>query len=58
MIGQITAVLAEEHINIANLLNRHRTEWACTMIDVDSPVNEELREKILAIDGVVRVRFI
>ncbi|WP_322630686.1 phosphoglycerate dehydrogenase [Aedoeadaptatus coxii] len=58
MIGQITAVLAEEHINIANLLNRHRTEWACTMIDVDSPVNEALREKILAIDGVVRVRFL
>ncbi|MDD7363292.1 MAG: phosphoglycerate dehydrogenase [Peptoniphilus sp.] len=57
MIGQITAVLADAHINIANLLNRHRVDWAYTMIDVDSPVDESLRERLLAIDGVVRVRF-
>ncbi|MDY3119003.1 MAG: phosphoglycerate dehydrogenase [Peptoniphilus sp.] len=58
MLGQITKVLADEDINIANLLNRHRVDWAYTMIDIDSPVHEGLREKILAIDGVVRVRFL
>lgn len=57
MLGQITKVLADEEINIANLLNRHRVDWAYTMIDIDSPVHEGLREKILNIDGVVRVRF-
>ena len=57
MLGQITKVLADEEINIANLLSRHRVDWAYTMIDIDSPVHEGLREKILNIDGVVRVRF-
>lgn len=58
MIGQISAILANEGINIANLLNRHKGNWAYTMIDIDSEVNEDLREKLKAIDGVVRVRFI
>lgn len=58
MIGQISAILANEGINIANLLNRHKSNWAYTMIDIDSEVNEDLREKLKAIDGVVRVRFI
>lgn len=57
MIGQITAILAEEGINIANLLNRHKGDWAYTMIDIDSEVNEGLKEKLKGIDGVVRVRF-
>lgn len=57
MIGQITSVLADRSINIANLMNRHRVDWAYTMIDVDSQVDEKLREELLAIDGVVRVRF-
>lgn len=57
MIGQITTVLAEEGINIANLLNRHKNGWAYTMIDVDSPVDETMRDRLWAIDGVVRVRF-
>ncbi|MBL7575328.1 D-3-phosphoglycerate dehydrogenase [Peptoniphilus asaccharolyticus DSM 20463] len=57
MIGQITAILAEEGINIANLLNRHKGDWAYTMIDIDSEVNEGLKEKLNGIDGVVRVRF-
>lgn len=57
MIGQITAILAEDGINIANLLNRHKGDWAYTMIDIDSEVNEGLKEKLKGIDGVVRVRF-
>lgn len=58
MIGQITAVLAEEHINISDLVNSHYNNWAYTMVDIDSEVDLELRDKLLAIDGVVRVRLI
>ncbi len=58
MIGQITAILAEEGVNIANLLNRHKDGWAYTMIDLDSEIPESLRKKLWAIEGVVRVRLI
>ncbi|WP_138159966.1 phosphoglycerate dehydrogenase [Peptoniphilus catoniae] len=58
MIGQITAVLANRNINIANLLNRHRDKWAYTMIDIDSEVDEALRDQLWNIEGVVRVRLI
>ena len=58
MLGQITSVLAEEGINIANLLNRHKKDWAYTMIDIDSEPESDLREKLAKIDGLVRVRII
>lgn len=58
MIGQITAILAEEGLNISDLLNRHRGEWAYTMVDIDSEVKECLGDKLRAIEGVVRVRLI
>jgi D-3-phosphoglycerate dehydrogenase len=58
MVGQITTVLAEEKINISDMLNRHRNELAYTIIDVDEPVSETSIKKIRSIDGVIRVRVI
>ncbi|CDZ74375.1 D-isomer specific 2-hydroxyacid dehydrogenase [Peptoniphilus sp. ING2-D1G] len=58
MIGQITAVLAQKNINIANLLNKHKGNWAYTMIDIDSQVDQSLKEELWKIEGVVRVRLI
>lgn len=58
MLGQITNIIAEEEINISNLINNHRNGWAYTMIDIDSEVKESLRHKLNAIDGVTRVRLI
>jgi D-3-phosphoglycerate dehydrogenase len=58
MLGQITSVLAQEKINIANLLNKHKNNWAYTMIDIDSEPTPGLREKLNSIDGVVKVRLI
>ncbi len=56
MIGQITKILAEEHINIARLSNKHQANWAYTMIDIDDEAELDLLRKITEIDGVVRVR--
>lgn len=58
MIAQITTILAEEKVNIADLLNRHKNNWAATMIDIDSEVDEKLRKKLYAVKGVVKVRLI
>lgn len=58
MIAQITTILADEKVNISDLLNRHKGKFAATMIDIDSEVDENLRKKLYAIKGVLRVRLI
>jgi len=58
MVGQITTVLANEDINIADMLNRHHDKIAYNIIDVDEDVSDAQLEKIRAIEGVIRVRLI
>ncbi len=58
MVGQITAILAEEEINIADLLNRHHGDVAYNIIDVDSPASQRAIERMSSIEGVIFVRTI
>ncbi len=58
MIGQITAVLAGHNINISDMTNKNKGEWAYTMIDVDSEVESNVKEALKTIDGVTRVRVL
>lgn len=58
MVGQISTCLASRGINIADLLNKSRGEYAYTLIDVDGTVGEGLLEKIRSIEGVLTARFV
>lgn len=58
MVGQISTLLAAEKINIADMLNRHRGDFAFNIIDIDGTVDESLVGKISAIEGVIMVRHI
>lgn len=58
MIGQFTAVLAQENMNISLMTNKSRKEYAYTMIDVEADVPESVEEKLTAIAGVLKVRVI
>lgn len=58
MVGQITTVLANEDINIEEMLNRHHEGLAYNIIDVDQAVTEDQIKKIKSIEGVIRVRAI
>jgi D-3-phosphoglycerate dehydrogenase len=58
MVGQISTCLAAQRINIADLLNKSRGEYAYTLIDADGEVSEELLAKIRAIDGVLAARIV
>jgi D-3-phosphoglycerate dehydrogenase / 2-oxoglutarate reductase len=58
MIGQITAILAEENINIANMLNRHKDNIAYNIIDIDSDISLAQVEKIKMVDGIIMVRVL
>jgi D-3-phosphoglycerate dehydrogenase len=56
MVGKITNVLAEQNINIADMLNKHREELAYNIIDIDGSIGEEQITKIRNIEGIILVR--
>lgn len=58
MIAQITNLLGEAGINIANLTNKARGEFAYTLVDTEAPVDEAMAEKLAAIESVCRVRVV
>ena len=58
MLSQFTTVLAEENINVSDLLNRSKGEYAYTMFDLDSIPSQAAVEKLAFIEGVIRVREI
>jgi len=58
MLGQISSAMAKAGLNIHNMINRSRGEMAYTLVDVDSPVNEELVADLAAIRGVLAVRYL
>ncbi|MGH8299214.1 MAG: phosphoglycerate dehydrogenase [Steroidobacteraceae bacterium] len=58
MVGQISTCLAGAKINIADLLNKSRGEYAYTLIDVDGAVGEEPLAGIRGIRGVLSARLV
>lgn len=58
MVGNITSVLADEEINIADMLNKHRGDIAYNIIDIDGEISDEQVQKIRDIDGIIMVRLI
>jgi D-3-phosphoglycerate dehydrogenase len=59
MVSQISAVLANEHVNISNMLNKNCNEIAYNIIDVDKKtLDDSIKEKLQEIDGVFMVRII
>jgi D-3-phosphoglycerate dehydrogenase len=58
MVGQISTSLAAAGVNIADLLNKSRGEYAYTLIDADGVVSAETLQGIRAIHGVLTARMI
>ena len=58
MVGQISHVIAESGLNIANMINRNKGDHAYNLIDIDGSVPEDVLEKINAIDGIIFTRII
>ena len=58
MLGQISETLGEAKLNIHDMVNRSRGELAYTVVDLDSPATETVRQRIAAIPGVLMTRII
>ena len=57
-IASITSALGNEGINIENMANASRGNFAYTMLDVSGDVSPDVEGAINSIDGVIRVRVI
>ncbi len=58
MLATITNILSTEGINIANLYNQSRSNYAYTLVDLETRGSREALDKLRAIDGVCRLRIV
>ena len=58
MVSGYSSILAQFGLNIENMINKSKKEYAYTIIDVDKEVHADAVEAMRAIDGVLSVRVI
>lgn len=59
MVGQIASVLAQESINIANMINGSKDAIAYTIIDIDNHADESISlDRLNQIPGVLKTRLL
>lgn len=58
MIGQYTSKLAQFNINISDMINKSKGEYAYTIIDTESPITKEVADELASIDGVLKIRIV
>jgi len=58
MITKFTGEFGTKGINISDMTNKSRGEYAYTMIDIEAPATEEIIKELEAIGGVFRARIV
>ena len=58
MLASITAALSRENVNVENMPNKSKRNYAYTMVDVSARVGDAVADEIRAISGVLRVRVL
>jgi D-3-phosphoglycerate dehydrogenase len=54
----LSHVIGESEVNITQMQNASRGDYAYNIVDVDAPVGESLIAALRAIDGILSVRVI
>jgi D-3-phosphoglycerate dehydrogenase len=58
ILGSVLSILADENVNVIDMLNKSRDEVAYNLIDISSHIADEVLEKMRALEGVINVRLI
>ena len=58
MLTAITKIVADDNVNIENLLNKSRGDYAYTMLDIGTADTDMVANEIAGIEGVIKVRVI
>ncbi|MBQ6774983.1 MAG: 3-phosphoglycerate dehydrogenase [Synergistaceae bacterium] len=56
MLSQITSFFGSNNLNIENLMNRAKGQYACTLLDISHKMPDDTTERLKEIGGVLRVR--
>lgn len=58
IIGKYTAVMGDNNINISDMTNKSRGDYAYSLLDIDSLVTDAAIEQLKGIEAVLKVRVI
>lgn len=58
MISQVTGSMAARQINISDMTNKSKNQYAYTLMDLESAPDEDTIQKLREIEGIIRVRVI
>ncbi len=58
MIGQYTSKLAQFNINISDMINKSKGDYAYTILDTESPITPDVVKELASIDGVLKIRVV
>lgn len=58
MLSQFTTLFSKDGVNIENMVNKSRGDYAYSIFDVCSEIKDRVVKDLAAIDGVIRVRVI
>ena len=58
IIGKFSNILGDGDINITDMTNKSRGDYAYSLLDLESNVTEEIVGQLAALDGVLKVRVI
>lgn len=58
VIASITGLLSKDNVNVENMTNKSKKDYAYTIVDLGSRVKESLADEVRAIEGVLRVRLL
>ena len=58
MVAQISTVLSNNNLNIADMVNKSLNDIAYTLIDVEQPIQKTTLQEMQSIKGVIRTRYL
>lgn len=58
MISQLSAAVASEGVNVADMVDKSRGDFAYAIMDLDHEATEALVAKLNAVEGVIKVRVV
>ena len=58
MLTRIMGVLSDENINVENMTNKSKGDYAYTMVDVDTRITDKVADELRTISNMIRVRVL
>ena len=58
VLANVTTQLGAEGVNVENMTNKSKGEYAYTIVDAGSPIDSAVVERICALPGIIRLRVI